>query len=146
MMVSDRFLVSLGEFIVTELGLGITPRLRDWNGTKGAQELILDAEEPVEHDGLDGVYSVEAVVALRLRGRDTTEASRRATMGSIVALVQADAATWITATANPRGIGSEGLKVFDLRTDDGVWEIEEKWLVGKVTVSALIAGVDAVGG
>mgnify|MGYP003669940907 CR=1 FL=1 len=134
MMVSDRFLVSLGEFIVTELGLGITPRLRDWNGTKGAQELIL------------GVYSVEAVVALRLRGRDTTEASRRATMGSIVALVQADAATWITATANPRGIGSEGLKVFDLRTDDGVWEIEEKWLVGKVTVSALIAGVDAVGG
>jgi hypothetical protein len=43
---------------------------------------------------------------------------------------------------NARGLNGDGLKVFDLRTDDGAWEQEDKWLNGKIRFAAVIVGQD----
>jgi hypothetical protein len=142
MLVSDRFLVALGEFLVDELGWVDPPRLRDWSGTKGAKELILDADEPEEHEGLDGVFSVSAVVCLKVRTRDASEADRRGWLGDAVEALRESALAFLNDPENARGLGEEELRVFDLRNDDGVWEVEDKWLNGKVMVKAVIAGVD----
>ncbi len=144
MLVSDRFLTALGEYLNGELGWTDPPRLRDWDGTKTAKELILDADEPEEHEGLDGVFSISAVVVLKIRVRDAAEASRRGWLGSAVAALIDGAIEWVNEPLNPRGIGTDELKVFDLRNDDGTWEQEDKWLNGKIAVRAIIAGVDAV--
>ncbi len=65
MVVSDRLLVALGEFLNQDLSLGLTPRLRDYGGTKDAKTLILDAEDPVEHEALDQVFEIDGEVILK---------------------------------------------------------------------------------
>lgn len=144
MLVSDRLLVALGEFLNDDLALGLVPRLRDWSGTKGAQTLILDAEEPEEHEGLDGVYELEGEVCLRFRNRDFTETEQRDDLAAVNDALRARAADWINDIANARGLNGDGLKVFDLRTDDGAWEQEDKWLNGKIRFAAVIVGQDPV--
>jgi len=144
MLVSDRLLVALGEFLNDDLALGLVPRLRDWSGTKGAQTLILDAEEPEEHEGLDGVYELEGEVCLRFRNRDFTETEQRDDLAAVNDALRARAIDWINDVTNARGLDGDGLKVFDFRTDDGAWEQEDKWLNGKIRFSAVIVGQDPV--
>lgn len=143
MIVSDRLLVALGEFLNGDLGLGLVPRLRDYSGTKGKKTLILDAEEPVEHEGLDGVFEVEGEVCYRFRNRDEAEADQRADLGEIVEALRERAKAWLNDSGNARGIGADGLTVFDFRNDDGVWEQEDKWLNGKIRFSAVVVGLDS---
>jgi hypothetical protein len=45
-------------------------------------------------------------------------------------------------TTNARGLGSNELRVFDLRTTDGHFDQEDKFLLGRVGFSAVIVGLD----
>ena len=142
MVVSDRLLVALGEFLNQDLSLNLTPRLRDYGGTKAAKTLILDAEDPVEHEALDGVYELDGEVILKFRNRDVADATQRSELSQVNDALRARAIDWINDVTNARGLGSDELKVFDLRTTDGGFEQEDKFLLGRVGFSAVIVGLD----
>ena len=146
MLVSDRFLVALGSFFDSRLrlrlGEDLPVRLRDWSGTKGRVELVLDAEEPVEHGGLYGVFTMEAVVCLKVRARDFEEEERRDFMGVLAEELRENAAGWVDDPERGRGLEGRGLRIYDFRTDDGVWEVDDKWMMGKVQVGVIFSGVN----
>ena len=141
MVVSDRLLVALGEFLNQDLSLGLTPRLRDYSGTKAAKTLILDADDPVEHE-LDGVYEVDGEVILKFRNRDVADATQRSELSQMNDALRARAIAWMNDTTNARGLGTDELKIFDLRTTDGAFEQEDKFLLGRVGFSAVIVGMN----
>lgn len=143
MTVVDRLLVALTKYIELEVGLNYEVRLRDWEGTKSARELIADADEPEEHQTLRGCFRVRGMLALRVHPRDETADARRDALGAIAAaLADENAIVWLSNSANERGLeAGEELRVFDLRTDDGHWELDDERLVGKVQFRAMIAAV-----
>lgn len=148
MVTSDRFLTALGEYLLSVTGLELEPRLRDWTGTKGVEALVLDADEPEELEGLNGVYAIDAEAVVMVHARDWDDDRRREVLGLLNdALVAGGtgedtsaAAQWMSNAANERGIGSEALTVFELRSGDAVWEPEEKWLYGKIAIAAVACG------
>ena len=79
---------------------------------------------------------------MRFRNRDFTETEQRDDLASVNDALRARAADWINDVTNARGLNGDGLKVFDLRTDDGAWEQEDKWLNGKIRFAAVIVGQD----
>jgi hypothetical protein len=148
MVPSDRLLTALGVYLSGKLDGEYPPRLRDWSGTKGAAELVLDADEPSENGGLDGVYSISGVVALRLKARDFEDETRRNLLGDLEeSLTEAGGdpeelavIEFLNDDLADRGIGELGLEVYELRSDGGAWEREEKWLVGKLEFTAQFSG------
>lgn len=144
MVVSDRVLVALGEYL-GERGFSYPARLRDWSGVKGQETLVLDADEPEEHEGLEGVFSIDGVVALRVHARDTSDEERRDLLGGLSEYLEDDDSTgflsWVNDSENERGLDvDEGLQVYEFRADAGVWEIDGKFISGKVEFSAMVAG------
>lgn len=84
MVASDRLLVALGKYLESavdwvSIGLSgaVTPRQRDYEGQKGPLNVTIDAEEPEEHEVIDGVYSVMGTILLELKARDISVAIRR---------------------------------------------------------------------
>jgi|TARA_R110000824_G_scaffold162702_1_gene338403 hypothetical protein len=144
-IVTDRFLTALAAYLVDAEALaGYTPRLRDWEGVKTDRELILDADEAEEHEIMRGCFAVDGVVALRVHARDHTSAERHALLSGLRdAMVEETAAAWMSAASNSRGlVVGEGLTVFEVRTDDGTWEVEDDRVVGKIEFSAMVVGAD----
>jgi len=144
MVVSDRFLVALGDYLDAR-GFSYPARLRDWSGVKGQETLVLDADEPDEHEGLAGVFSIDGVVALRVHPRDTTDEERRDLLADLSEYLEDDDSTgflaWVNNSENERGLAAdEGLQVYEFRVDIGIWELDEKFISGKVEFSAMIAG------
>jgi hypothetical protein len=147
MTVSDRFLVALGAYLQqceALAGREYSPRLRDWDGWQGPSELILDADEPEEHETLRGNYALDAVVALSLHPRDSAPEERRELLGELAeALADTEALVEFLSDAEneARGLGiGELLIVWEVRTNDGTWDVEEDRIIGKVEVAAMICG------
>jgi len=140
MVVSDRLLVALGEFLNQDLSLGLTPRLRDFGGTKDGKTLILDAEDPVEHEALDQVFEIDGEVILKFRNRDVADATQRDELSQINDALRLRAKDWINLHTNARGLGTDELAVFDFRVADGAFEQEDKFLLGRLGFSAVICG------
>ena len=147
MVPSDRFLTCLGEYLSGEVGFDLDPVLRDWSGTKGSRILVLDADEPVEHEGLDGVFEMRAVAEIRVKARDFDDNDRRELFGrldeSLTSMTGGllDVVAWMNDSDNDRGIGVELLEVHDLRSDGGSWGFDEEWLVGKVEILCGFTGI-----
>jgi hypothetical protein len=153
MVASDRLLVALGEYLSetvdwVAIGIpgGVTPRMRDYEGSKGSLNVTLDAEEPEEHEVLDGVYSVMGKILLEMKARDVSETIRRELLAGVesaltVAGVSLTACVeWLNDDENERGIGEEELEVYDLRSDSGAWRVEDDWFVGEVGFTAQFRG------
>ena len=148
MVVSDRLLTALGSYIEEQAAVGLRPVLRDWSGTKGKEQLVLDADEPEEHEGLNGVYAVDGVVAVMVHARDMDDEERREVLGAIDTALSLEGsdegeikvAEWCSDASEARGIGSEVLKVFEFRHDAGAWEVDGKWLVGRIEWAAICCG------
>lgn len=144
MLVSDRCLVALGQFFKEELPFEVDVRVRDWSGTKGEKTLILEGDEPEEHETLDGVYEMTGEICLRLINRDESDRVQRDELGMINEALCGEAMEWVNDSGNSRGLDfGEGFRVYDLRSDDGVWEVDDKWLDGKIAFNVVMAGEDA---
>lgn len=153
MVASDRLLVALGKYLEASvdwvsLGLSaaVTPRVRDYEGSKGALNVTLDAEEPEEHEVIDGVYSLTGTISMEMKAREISVAVRRNVLEAVENSLVVPGVTltacveWLNDDTNDRGIGSEELEVYDLRSDSGGWVIEDDWFKGEVGISAQFRG------
>lgn len=144
-VIADRVLKALRAYLMDSGVVTVEPRLRDWSGTKAAREIVLDAEEPEEHEVLRGNFTIAGEVMLQMNGRDATDEARREELGALAdALADGTAAAWMSDSAEDRGLSAtEPLTVHDFRTGDGVWEREGKTVVGRVPWEAIAVGYEA---
>ena len=87
-------------------------------------------------------YEVDGEVILKFRNRDVADATQRSELSQINDALRARAIAWMNDTTNARGLGTDELKIFDLRTTDGAFEQEDKFLLGRVGFSAVIVGMN----
>lgn len=142
MTVVDRFLTALGQYLENEAAVGYTVRLRDYDGTKGADEVVLDAQEAQEHAVMRGNFEVQGTLELQVEARDTTAAARRDKLGELAEAMADDGlVAWLSDTLSARGLDvDEPLTVYRVTTSDGHWEPEDKRIIGTVEWRAWIVG------
>jgi hypothetical protein len=138
MTTSDRVLAVLASWLEQEdlLPDATTPRLRDYDGVKTSVEVILDADDPDEHDVLRGVDTIEGEIILDVSADDSSHDGRQAMLSELADGYDVDA---FLAFANDAGadrglVMGEGLKVFDFRMAvGGSWEPDGRRFMGKLS-------------
>ena len=146
MIVSDRLLTVLQQHIKINLPALVLPELRDTDAKQipGETLLILDADEPEEHEGMHGIFIINAEIFLKLHAKDETPDTRREMLGDLEDLVS-DKATlkaFVNDPLEPRGIGSDGFHMFDAVIKDGGWATEGDELMGGLLVEVTCMGLD----
>ena len=149
MTTSDRVLVVLAEWLVVEelLPAGVTPRLRDWDGPKGALEVFLDADEPEEHEVLRGVDTINGEIVLDVNVDDTTQAERQLMLSDIAISYDVDAfMSWANDPLEERGLlAGEDVKIYDIRiTLGGSWEVDGRRQRGRIDWEIVAAPMVAI--
>lgn len=146
MIVSDRLLIVLQQFIKIEHPDLVSGKLRDTDAKQepGTTQLILDADEPEEHEGMHGIFEIPAEIHFKLHAKDVTPQVRRDLLSDVMdSLGDLDE---LKSFANDplelRGISAYGFHIFDLIILDGGWEPDGDELVGKLMVQATCMGMD----
>lgn len=141
---SDAVLGYLADYLKTsgELPAGVQDvRMRDWSGEQSGLELVLDAEEPDEHEVLHGVEMLDGEVTLNISPDDVkSEQDRRWMLGKLENVLrhgfrkEDDSVVcfldWLEEA-------DAAVKVFDFKVKGAVWESEGRRLHGRVSWSAV---------
>ncbi len=148
MLVSDRLLTVIQQHVkifFPELGLA---KLRDSPASRDAGEpqLVIDADEPVEHEGMHGVFIINVELSIQMHARDLGPVARRELLGDLMNILVNDED--LRAFANDpdevRGIGDYGLHIFDIVILDGGWDQVDDELMGRVIMDVTCMGVDKI--
>lgn len=146
MLVSDRLLITLQQHLAIELPDLPVAKLRDSPDTKEAGEvqIVLDADEPEEHEGMHGIFEVAVELRVMVHPNDMTAVDRRDLLCEIMELLQdlAGVQAFVNDSQALRGIGAKGFHLFDLVIEDGGWEEEGEEYVGTVMLGATCMGLD----
>lgn len=148
MFVSDRLLTVLQRYLAEACPGYPVAYLRDSSGKKsmGGWELVLDADDPEEHDVMQGVFEVPGELLITAHPADTNESDRREMLGEYLAALGEKSAVkdFANDPEEARGIGGYGLHVFDFILLDGRWQPEDDEYQANVTFTALCMGMDRV--
>ena len=149
MTTSDRVLAVLAEWITEEgmLPEGVYPRLRDWDGKKGALEVFLDADEPEEHEVLRGVDTIRGDIVLDVSVDDTTQVERQSLLSYIAMSYDVDNfMAWANDPSEDRGLlAGEDVKIYDIRvTLGGSWDVDGRRQRGRVDWEVVAAPMVAI--
>jgi hypothetical protein len=137
MTTSDRVLAVLAEWIVEQgmLPADVYPRLRDYDGKKGALEVYLDADDPVEHEVLRGVDTISGEIVVDVSVDDTTQDERQALLSYIATSYDVDNfMSWANDPSEDRGLlAGEDVKIYDIRiTLGGSWGVDGRRQRGRI--------------
>ena len=146
MIVSDRLLTVLQQYIKIEQPALVLGKLRDTDAKQepGITQLILDADEPEEHEGMHGIFIIDVEIHLKMHAKDITPQVRRDLLSDIMDEL-GDLDTLKDFANDPlelRGISAYGFHLFDLVIQDGGWEVDGDELVGKIMAEATCMGMD----
>lgn len=144
MTTSDRVLTVLAAWLDYGgfLPPDVSPRLRDIDGDLGALEVILDADEPEEHELLRGVERLEGEIRLDISADDSSAAGRRAMLSDLAEFYEVDEfMEWANDPAEGRGLeAGQDVTFYDLRVAaGGSWENEDRRCIGRIQWSAVAA-------
>jgi len=146
MIVSDRLLTVLQQYIKIQHPELELAKLRDTDAKQepGVTQLILDADEPDEHDGMHGVFIIPAEIHLKLHAKDMTPSVRRGLLSGVMdTLGELDEVKEFTNDPlELRGICNYGFHLYDLVIQDGGWQVDGDELVGVLLVEATCMGMD----
>lgn len=137
MTTSDRVLAVLAEWIIEQgmLPEGVYPRLRDWDGKKGAIEVYLDADDPVEHEVLRGVDTISGEFVVDVSVDDTNQTERQSILSEIALSYDVDDfMSWANDPTEDRGLlAGEDVKIYDIRvTLGGSWDVDGRRQRGRI--------------
>ncbi len=142
-------LAVLAEWITVEgmLPSGVYPRLRDYDGKKGALELFIDADDPVEHEVLRGVDTISGEIVLDVSVDDTMANDRQAILSRIAMSYDIDEfMSWANDPTEDRGLTpGEDVKIYDIRlTLGGSWTVEGRRQRGRIDWEVVAAPMLAI--
>ena len=149
MTTSDRVLTVLAAWLDYGgfLPPGVVPKLRDVDGNKGPLEVVLDADEPEEHEILRGVERIEGEIRLHVSADDSSSDGRRVMLSDLAEMYDVDEfLSWANDPAEDRWLeAGQDLTFYDLRMDaGGSWDQEERRFTGKLQWKAVAAPCVAV--
>ncbi|MGJ8677223.1 MAG: hypothetical protein ACSHX0_06880 [Akkermansiaceae bacterium] len=137
---SDAILAAMGLYLKSSgsLPAGVRDvKVRDWAGVQGAMEVILDADEPQEHELLVGVEDMEGELCLSVSLDDVKlKEDRQWMLGKLERVLRLgydDEKSGVNLCFNEwcenAGVG---FNVFEFKVMGSVWESEGRRVFGKV--------------
>jgi len=156
MTTSDRVLAVMATWLTENgwLPADAVVRLRDWDGDKAtsavpgddklAYEVVLDADEPEEHEVLRGVDTITGSIILDVNVDDTSQEQRQEMLSDLSCAYDVDDfLLWANDSLEERGLlAGEDVKIFDLRMAiAGSWEPEGRRQVGRIAFEVVACPV-----
>lgn len=146
MTTSDRVLTVLATWLELNesLPVGVTPRIRTWDGPKNPLEVFLDADPPEEHPVLRGVDTIKGEIVLDVNVDDVALDNRHDMLHDIAdAYSVGDFMIWANDIEEDRGLDyGDELTIYDFRiTIGGNWEPEGRRQRGSLDWEVVAAPV-----